>query len=514
MKTSLLSKIAILFCAVGLAVISARAVTPIADVFVDLNGIHKWNDANGDTWDPFWADDDNLYAFNCDGRGFGKQGRNFAFNELQGDSVTSLTGRLVNSMDAYGKSGQKEKDGATWKALGQECIDSVFYAFVSRHTYGKESKDPLMRQTAVNCSLIKSEELTWTRSAAENYANPMWPGPRFGAPYFVHYGKNGGQVLQDGADRFVYVISNNGFWNGGDDYILGRVARNKIAALNTADWTYFTGGNGMDAKNWSGKIESAAPILTAKAQCGSGPACFVPSLGIYLMTVWYIPVTLKKWFEPQEMKYDFYQAEHPWGPWRFVSSLSDHFIVGGHMYGPVLCAKFQQQSGADAVITLFTSGCPFEDKPAGLYKMWSIPLVLKTTPTPASKMINDDDPAIKYTGNWTHSGPGRRFHDFNDDIHSATNVNDSAEFSFAGSGIDYVAEKFHDHGSVDVFLDSEFKQNVNLMLTNFPRIAQVTVFSAQNLRPGPHTIKIVNKTSDYAILDAFRVYGDATAEKK
>lgn len=63
-----------------------------------------------------------------------------------------------------------------------------------------------------------------------------WPGKRFGAPFFIHYGRNGGQVAQDGADRFVYALSNNGFWNGGDDYILARVPRDRIAALNAADW--------------------------------------------------------------------------------------------------------------------------------------------------------------------------------------------------------------------------------------------------------------------------------------
>ena len=61
---------------------------------LDLDGIHKWDESCGDTWDPFWADDDNLYAFNCDGRGFGAAGlnRNLALNELQGDSVNTPDG--------------------------------------------------------------------------------------------------------------------------------------------------------------------------------------------------------------------------------------------------------------------------------------------------------------------------------------------------------------------------------------------------------------------------------------
>jgi hypothetical protein len=173
---------------------TAPPSTPITDVFPDLHRIRKWDDSNGDTWDPFWADDDSLYSFNCDGRGFGTKPRNLAFHQLAGDPPQRLTGRPVNSMDAYGAANKKEADGATWKVLGQECIDSVFYAFVSRHTYGHESKDPLLRQTAVNASLIKSTDRgkTWTRSAEENYRKPMWPGGRFGGPFFVHYGKNGG----------------------------------------------------------------------------------------------------------------------------------------------------------------------------------------------------------------------------------------------------------------------------------------------------------------------------------
>jgi hypothetical protein len=62
----------------------------------------------------------------------------------------------------------------------------------------------------------------------------MWPGSRFGAPYFIHYGQNGGSVTNDDADKYVYSISNNGFWDDGDDYILGRVPRSKISALNPA----------------------------------------------------------------------------------------------------------------------------------------------------------------------------------------------------------------------------------------------------------------------------------------
>ena len=181
--------------------------TPIISVVPDLFHLQKWHDSNGDTADPFWADDDNLYHFTCDGRGFGKQAMNLCFNKLTGTDLLHLKGELVNAMDEYGKANATESDGATWKVCGQECIDGIFYTFVVRNIYGNKSKDQLMRQTSFNASLIKSADRgrTWTRSAKENYESPMWPGKRFGAPCFIHYGKNGGSVTRDKADEFVYA---------------------------------------------------------------------------------------------------------------------------------------------------------------------------------------------------------------------------------------------------------------------------------------------------------------------
>jgi hypothetical protein len=492
----------------GRKVGTPRAATAITDVIMDLNSIHKWDQSNGDTWDPFWADDDNLYAFNCDGRGFGTQPRNLAFNQLQGESLPVLTGRIVNSMDEYGTAGKKEADNATWKACGQECIDSIFYAFVSRNVYGSDSKDPLLRQTAFNASLIKSTDrgLTWTRRAAENYKNPMWPGTRFGSPFFIHYGKNGGGVSQDGARRYVYAISPNGFWNDGDDFILGRVERTKLKDLEASDWTYYAGGDGSNAENWSKQIDRAAPVLSLPGKCGQAPACFVPALGVYLMISWYNTQKMTKWFEPNEMRYDFYQAEHPWGPWRFINSHSDTHITGGHFYGPSLCAKFQERNGTEVTMSLFTSGCPFDDVPSGLYKMWEIPLILRTTRVPDSTLINDDDVRISYSRSW-RSSSRRGFSDYQDDVHYTTSVNDSLQFTFRGTGIEYLAEKHTDLGNVDVYVDGALKQNVNLHLENFPRLSRVVVFRIEGLSDARHTIKIVNKSAAGAVLDAFRVYG-------
>jgi hypothetical protein len=100
-------------CFPGALLAQQAEAKEVAEVFLDLNRIHTWDMSNGDTWDPFWADDGNLYAFNCDGRGFGTKGMNLAFNRLMGESPSNLVGAQVNQMDDYGKGGQKEADNAT-----------------------------------------------------------------------------------------------------------------------------------------------------------------------------------------------------------------------------------------------------------------------------------------------------------------------------------------------------------------------------------------------------------------
>ena len=478
----------------------------IAEVFLDINRIRKWDESNGDTWDPFWADDGNLYAFNCDGRGFGSKGMNLAFNRLSGDSLSNLAGTQVNEMDEYGRGGEKGPDNATWKACGQESIDGVFYAFVSRNIYGSNSKDPLMRQLATNSSLIKSTDRgrTWVRSARENFDRPMWPGPAFGAPFFIHYGRNGGQVSRDGADAFVYAVSTNGFWNDGDSLILGRVKRSHLANLNSSEWEYYAGSHG--GENWSRHIESAVAILERPGKCGQTPVCYVPSLGIYLLISWYNTEPLTKWFEPNEMRYDFYQALHPWGPWKMVSSSSDRFMGPGyHMYGPSLCARFQQMQGKNVEVSLFTSGCPFENVPGTPYKLWHIPVLLRVEPLPQAQTITAAGAKIDYHGSWF---PWTTIEDADQNkLPRATQTKgDRAELSFVGTGIEYIAHKTKDQGSMAVYLDGVLQQIVNLDLQNFPVFFDVVVFSDYKLVPGSHTIRIVNAGNARVNLAAFRVF--------
>lgn len=117
--------------------------------------------------------------------------------------------------------------------------------------------------------------------------------------------------------------------------------------------------------------------------------------------------------------------------------------------------------------------------------------------------VNDDNKSIIYSNGWGDSN-SRGLGDYNDDVHYTYTNGATAQYTFTGTGIDYISEKAADMGNVDIYIDNVFKQNVNL--NNSTRLLQQTVYSFSGLTEGSHTIKIVNKTSGCAIIDAFKVY--------
>ena len=176
------------------------------------------------------------------------------------------------------------------------------------------------------------------------------------------------------------------------------------------------------------------------------------------------------------------------------------------MYGPTIGPKFQESDPLGATVWLFTSGCPFDDKPSSLYKAWAIPLVLRTLPLPPAVVLNDDNPAIRYRGTWQHS-VGRRYGDIGGDVHATEAAGASAELAFTGTGIELISEKNADHGAMEVYVDGKLRHTADLSLRNFPRLSQVVVYRSYGLALGRHTIKVVNKGPGFGIIDAFRVYG-------
>ncbi len=299
-------------------------------------------DNAGDTWVAAWAGDDNLYSPSNDTKGFHNAcDANIAFNRLEGSDPLRLAGTTVNPMTEYGAGVFEGPDGCTWKSTGCMWIDGALYWAVSRHIYGEYSGDLMKRQTAQNASIIKSTDFgkTWTRTAQQNYDQPMFPGRRFATPYFIQYGYGHREVTEDGAQEYVYATSNNGFWDCGDDMVLGRVARSKLGNLNGKDWEYYAGGDGMKSAAWSPKFGDAKQLLVAPGKFGMSGAVYLPAQRRYFMVGWYYPAGGGKIpGAGTHTVWDFYESPHPWGPWNRIGSY-DSTPAG--WYCPEICPKFQ-----------------------------------------------------------------------------------------------------------------------------------------------------------------------------
>jgi hypothetical protein len=154
-------------------------------------------------------------------------------------------------------------------------------------------------------------------------------------------------------------------------------------------------------------------------------------------------------------------------------------------------------------VALFTSGCQFEDVPAGIYKAWTIPTILRTKPLPPSRPIGHDDPAIVKTGDWTllPALAGRA------DGTITCNGSDAAiELSFNGSGIEYIAHKAAGFGRVEIVIDSGTPVIVELGTRNFPAISGVSVFRRLNLPKQKHSLKVRSLGNGPVNLQGFAVY--------
>jgi hypothetical protein len=156
-------------------------------------------------------------------------------------------------MKQYGRAGA----GGWWKGAGLTCIDGVLYLGIYSQSNPRKDSATKVSFNADHSSIVKSVDhgTTWTPTATRE--KPMFPGKEFPTPFFVQYGKD----YADAMDEFVYVVSNNGGWNNWDRMMLARVPRKKMSALDRADWEFFAGAEKAGSPTWSPDVKKAAPIF-------------------------------------------------------------------------------------------------------------------------------------------------------------------------------------------------------------------------------------------------------------
>jgi len=136
---------------------------------------------------------------------------------------------------------------------------------------------------------------------------PMFPGPWFGGPSFVQYGKDNAEAV----DGYVYAISGDQ-WDNGSQLRLGRVPQDRI--LEIAAWE-FASVSDDGAVAWVKTLEESRPVLTIDGHISLPEMVYLPALGRYLLLTW----GLHKDFDVSGgSELTVLEAEQPWGPFRLV----------------------------------------------------------------------------------------------------------------------------------------------------------------------------------------------------
>ncbi|GGW10504.1 beta-galactosidase [Streptomyces capoamus] len=129
---------------------------------------------------------------------------------------------------------------------------------------------------------------------------------------------------------------------------------------------------------------------------------------------------------------------------------------------------------------------------------------------------DDADPALRYTGSWSHvhdtsytGGDYRHTESF------SNKAGDSLTVPFDGTAVRWIGSKTDNHGYADVYLDGTKVATVDASGGE----SQAVLFRKTGLPSGPHTLKIVvagshgsGSTDDYVAVDAIDVPTAAAAE--
>jgi hypothetical protein len=331
--------------------------------------------SHGDLWTAAWADDGHLYAASDDTQGFARAvSSNLAVNRIEGDDPRDLHGTTINGMPEYGYWGEVSPvDHAFWKAMGVASVDGVLYVTVARHSGYMDCDHP--HQEAFDASIVSSGDHGRTWSPAPALGESMFPGPAFATPFFVDYGRD----LADAVDDHVYAISSDGAWNNGSSMRLGRVRRDRLPRLDAADWEFVQDFDheGDGSPVWGPRHDTARAVFNAYGRASMTGVHYVAPLGIYVMPQWHYPrlgVPDEGW---GATRWELYQAAQPWGPWECFHCCD---WAPEALYNPWIVSKFTSPDGTR--IWLFAAG-DFRtglQPDGGHYVLHAVPLELEVDP--------------------------------------------------------------------------------------------------------------------------------------
>jgi hypothetical protein len=116
------------------------------------------------------------------------------------------------------------------------------------------------------------------------------------------------------------------------------------------------------------------------------------------------------------------------------------------------------------------------------------------------------DPSITFVGTWTPNNDARVWSE--GDTATSNVAGTTATFRFTGTSVSWIGcEKGSAGGTANIILDGTFVKQV-MLSQNYPIEGyQMTIFRADGLTSGPHTltIEVVSTSGSYVVVDAFDV---------
>jgi beta-galactosidase GanA len=122
---------------------------------------------------------------------------------------------------------------------------------------------------------------------------------------------------------------------------------------------------------------------------------------------------------------------------------------------------------------------------------------------------DDADPAVAYTGAWTHVGAEQNYTggDYRHTESFSDTAGDSVSVDFTGTGVKWISNLDGNHGIADVYLDGTKVKTVDLY--GATKQNQYVAYRASGLSAGAHTLKIVATGTNNASASGHFVTVDA-----
>jgi hypothetical protein len=123
--------------------------------------------------------------------------------------------------------------------------------------------------------------------------------------------------------------------------------------------------------------------------------------------------------------------------------------------------------------------------------------------------VNQDAPGATYAGTGWQDYTSRGLGDLDDDVEATTGDGDSVSYTFAGTGLEVLAETNDDEGTFNAYVDGrqDTSQDFTENTSGGTRLAQQVVYAVQGLAQGTHTVKVVKTGGSYLTIDGFEVIG-------